>query len=102
NSHPELLKLEKVIASYNHNFIAPSTVPTITKSSTSTVPNNDQFQLKINNNSFPKEQIIINSNVKSNLNKKSKLKSKVKVKKGKEIKKRKQTDLEGHANNYHK
>ncbi|CAF4756076.1 unnamed protein product [Rotaria socialis] len=99
NSHPELLKLEKVIASYNNNFIAPSTVPTINKSSTSTVPNNVQPQLNINNNSVPKEQIIINSNVKSKLNKKSKLNSKVKVKKGKEVKERKQTDLEKFSNN---
>ncbi|CAF2149037.1 unnamed protein product, partial [Rotaria magnacalcarata] len=99
NSHPELLKLEKVIASYNNNFIAPSTVPTVIKSSTSTVPT-VQSQLNVNNNSVPKEQITINSNVKSNLNNKSKLHSKIKGKKGKEVKKRKQTDLEGHSNNY--
>ncbi|CAF1978099.1 unnamed protein product [Rotaria magnacalcarata] len=51
NSHPELLKLEKVIASYDNNFIAPSTVPTTNKSSMSTVPNNVQSQLNVNNNS---------------------------------------------------
>ncbi|CAF2052801.1 unnamed protein product [Rotaria magnacalcarata] len=99
NSHPELLKLEKVIASYNNNFIAPSTVPTTNKSSTSTVPNTDQSQLNINNNSVPKVQNIVNSNIKSNLNKKSKLNSKRKDKKGKEVKERKQTDFEKHSNN---
>ncbi|CAF2013576.1 unnamed protein product, partial [Rotaria magnacalcarata] len=99
NSHPELLKLEKVIASYNNNFIAPSTVPTITKSSTSTVHNHVPSQLNINNNSVPKDQNIVNSNIQSNLNKKSKLNSKRKDKKGKEVKKRKQTDLENHSNN---
>ncbi|CAF2156514.1 unnamed protein product [Rotaria magnacalcarata] len=99
NSHPELLKLEKVIASYNNNFIAPSTVPTTNKSSTSTVPNNVQSQLNIDNNSGSKVQSIVNNNVKSNLNKKSKLDSKLKGKKGKEVKKRKQTDLEEYLNN---
>ncbi|CAF4386971.1 unnamed protein product, partial [Rotaria magnacalcarata] len=97
--HPELLKLEKVIASYNNNFIAPRTVPTITKSSTSTVHNNVPSQLNINNKSVPKDQNITNINIQSNLNKKSKLNSKVKGKKGKEVKKCKQTDLENHTNN---
>ncbi|CAF2061588.1 unnamed protein product, partial [Rotaria magnacalcarata] len=48
--HPELLKLEKVIASYNNTFIAQNTVPINNKSSTSTVPNNVQAQLNVNNN----------------------------------------------------
>ncbi|CAF3411252.1 unnamed protein product, partial [Rotaria socialis] len=100
NSHPELLKLEKVIASYNNNFIAPSTVPTTTnKSSTSTVPITEQSQLNINNKAVPKVQNIANSNVNSNVNKKSKLNSKVKGKKGKEVKKRIQTDMEEFYNN---
>ncbi|CAF2150406.1 unnamed protein product, partial [Rotaria magnacalcarata] len=99
NSHPELLKLEIVIASYSNKFIAPSTVPTITKSSTSTVHNNVPSQLNIHNNSVPKDQNIVNKSVQSNLNKKSKLNSKVKGKRGKEVKKCKQTHLEEHSNN---
>ncbi|CAF2067033.1 unnamed protein product, partial [Rotaria magnacalcarata] len=98
--HPELLKLEKVIASYNNNFIAPSTVPTTTnKSSTSTVHNHVPSQLNINNNSVPKDQNIANINVNSKVNRKSKLNSKVKGKKGKEVKKRIQTDMEEFSNN---
>ncbi|CAF3398824.1 unnamed protein product, partial [Rotaria socialis] len=90
NSHPELLKLEKVIASYNNNFIAPSTVPTNNKSSTSTVPNNVKPQLNINNSSLPKEQNTVNSHVNPNLNKKPKLMSKFKLKK---VQRSKQTNV---------
>ncbi|CAF4328677.1 unnamed protein product, partial [Rotaria magnacalcarata] len=79
--HPELLKLEKIIASYNNNFIAPSTVPTTTKSSTSTVHNNVPSQLNINNKSLPKDQSIINNKANTNLNKKPKLMSKFNLKK---------------------
>ncbi|CAF3663936.1 unnamed protein product, partial [Rotaria socialis] len=93
NSHPELLKLEKSIASFNSSFVANNSVNNNTQQHLNPLPTNNQFEVL-------KNKVSLNVNNKgSKVNKKSKVNSKNKAKNLKQPKEPRKTAYQVYQDN---